>query len=111
MLKERGMKKWQGFILPEQVEAMAWLADEMAKVDKPVVDEYQRIDFDSRVDFAMEFNLPVEFTVWTAGKFSKVSGHVKYVDMIAQQFRVKLADGTIERVNMADVVDVRVVED
>lgn len=111
MLKERGMKKWQGFILPEQVEAMAWLADEMAKVDKPVVDEYQRIDFDSRVDFAMEFNLPVEFTVWTAGKFSKVIGHVKYVDMIVQQFRVKLADGTIERVIMADVVDVSVIED
>ncbi|MEH7521665.1 YolD-like family protein [Bacillus sp. JJ1503] len=110
-IKDRGLIKWQGFFMPEQVAMQRQLYEELSQTAQPIIDDYMRGEFDERVGYAMEYNLPVEFTLWQAGRTSTMIGRVKYVDIIAQQFRVELPSRTIERVNMSDVACVKIVED
>ncbi|AYA77316.1 YolD-like family protein [Bacillus sp. Y1] len=105
MIKDRGTKKWQGFFMTEHTELLRELNTEYNFVKKPIVDEYQMAEFDERICYAMEYALPIKFTIWEAGKTAEVVGRVHYVDVNAKQ--VRLAD---TRINMADVIAVEVVD-
>lgn len=105
MIKDRGTKKWQGFFMTEHTELLREFNTEYNFVKKPVIDEYQMAEFDERICYAMEYALPIKFTVWEAGKTTEVVGRVHYVDVNAKQ--VRLAD---TRINMADVIAVEVVD-
>lgn len=106
MIKDRGTKKWQGFFMTEHTELLREFANsEYNFVKKPVIDEYQMAEFDERICYAMEYTLPIKFTIWEAGKVETVTGRVHYVDVNAKQVRL---EG--QRINMADVIAVEVVD-
>ncbi|MDQ0154895.1 YolD-like family protein [Robertmurraya andreesenii] len=109
-LRDRGKLKWQGFFMPEQVALLRRFNDEYYHFEKPEVDEYQLAEFDERINYAMEYHLPVKFTLWEAGRFSELIGRVHYVDPITSQLRVKSAEGFV-RINLSDITAVEVVED
>lgn len=108
MIKDRGTKKWTSMMLPEHIGLLRQFADDYYHVEKPIVDEYELVEFDERIAFAMEYNLPVKFTVWEAGRMSEIVGRSHYVDPITKQVRVEQADGSFERLNMTDIVAVEI---
>lgn len=111
-LKDRGKMKWQAaLITPEHAAMLRALRGEQELCEKPIVDEFMRNEFDERVAYAMEFNMPIEFAVWQAGFISHVVGRVHYVEPIKQQLRIEREDGAVERLMMADVVGVEVLDD
>ncbi|MDF1507174.1 YolD-like family protein [Robertmurraya sp. DFI.2.37] len=106
------MANWNGFFLTEHIEALRQDNIDSKRVAKPIVGEDELAEFNQRVHYAMEYGLPVEVTIWEAGMFTKVFGRVHYVDNIRNQLRVERMDGEgFERVNIADVTAVEVVED
>lgn len=113
MIKDRGTKKWTSIMLPELIEELRdALYEEEYRTDKPIIDEYQQAEFDSLVEYAMEYNYPVEFTTWHDGYVSVAIGRVHYVDVVGKNFRIKLLDEyeSLDRVYMSDVIGVKVIE-
>lgn len=111
-IRDRGIIKWQpALIMPEQTAMMRALRNELEQCEKPIIDEHERAEFDERIGYAMEYNLPVVFSVWQAGFITEQVGRVHYVDPITQQMRIETLIGEFERLMLADVVGVGVVFD
>jgi len=99
-------------MMPELIADLRTAIEDEDKTEKPIIDEYQKADFDSQVAYAMEYNYPVEFTCWLDGYVSVVVGCVHYVDIAGNNFRLKLLDEfeSLDRVYMTDVIGVKVIE-
>ena len=112
MIKDRGLMKWApALIMPEQTAMLRALRGELEQCEKPIVDEHERAEFDERIGYAMEYNLPVVFSVWQAGFITDRVGRVHYVDETTQQMRIESLIGEFERLMLTDVVGVEVAED
>lgn len=88
------MANWNGFFLPEHIEALRQDYLDSKRVAKPIVGEDELAEFNQRIHYAMEYGLPVKFTIWESGKVSEIIGRVHFVDP--------------KRLNMADVVGVEI---
>lgn len=111
-IRDRGIVKWQpALIMPEHTAMMRALRNELEQCEKPIVDEHERSEFDERIGYAMEYNLPVVFSVWQAGFITEVAGRIHYIDPITKQMRIESLIGEFERLMLADVVGVEVAED
>lgn len=111
MIRDRGLQKWQGFFMTEHVAELKIMRDEMEKCEKPLIDEYQRAEFDEKVAYAMEMNMPVRLTQWIDGYLKDTVGRVHYCDVIKQQLRIETMMHDLIRVELADVVGVEIVDD
>lgn len=110
MIRDRGLQKWHGFFMPEHVAELNKIPDEMNKCEKPLIDEYQRVEFDERIAYAMEFNMPVRLTVWIGGHLKDTIGRVHYCDVVKQQLRIETLMHDFVRVNLSDVVGVEIID-
>ncbi|KRG13932.1 hypothetical protein ACA30_13475 [Virgibacillus soli] len=61
MMKDRGMKKWHGFMMPEHIGSLGGMWHEGEKEKKPILDEYQLREIDEKLATAQKFNLPIIF--------------------------------------------------
>ncbi|WML26269.1 YolD-like family protein [Neobacillus sp. OS1-33] len=108
-IRDRGKKKWQGaFFMPEQVKAQNELWRDAQRQLKPIMDEYEKEEFDQRISYAMEYHLPVLLTIWSDGFMEVITGKVHYVDPITHQLRIETKPGEFERVTFDSVVGVNV---
>ncbi|MEK5109882.1 YolD-like family protein [Cytobacillus sp. FSL K6-0129] len=105
-LKDRGIKKWQGFFMPEHVTELGVMHAELDHVAKPIIDEHQQAEFDARIAYAMEFNLALKISIWQAGNITEIVGRSHYVDHVRQKIRLVTLDGASAYVEMAEVVGV-----
>jgi len=80
-IRDRGKKKWQfAFGMPELIKAQQDLWADQDRTIKPIVDEYEKEEFDQRIRFAMEYNLSVKIKIWLNGYKSNFIGRIHYVD-------------------------------
>ncbi|MGO0739329.1 YolD-like family protein, partial [Bacillus licheniformis] len=63
-LKDRGSIKWTAMMLPEHVSLLRELESRQNKVKRPVLDLSQIEDMEMVISEAMEFNYPVQFSVF-----------------------------------------------
>ena len=77
---------------------------------KPIIDEYEREEFDQRICYAMEYNLSVKITIWTDGFTSDITGHIHYLDPILHQLHIELQEGEFCRIDFNDVIQVSIVD-
>ncbi|MDQ0971383.1 hypothetical protein QFZ31_001261 [Neobacillus niacini] len=77
---------------------------------KPLLDEYEKAEFDWSIAYAMEYNLPVEIKVWSDGFTETITGRIHYVDPITFQLRIEVKSNEIERIAFEDIVGVMIVE-
>jgi hypothetical protein len=110
-IRDRGKIKWQGaFFMPEQVKMQRDLWRDSQRQAKPLIDEYQAVEFDQRIAYAMEYKHMIKITVWSDGFTEVITGKVLYVDPIMKQLRVEVKTGEVERVAFDNVVGVTVVD-
>lgn len=109
-LNDRGLQKWQGMIFPEQKALFNEMLRDDEKRPQRIADEYELAEFDARIHYAMAYHLPVKLTVWDDGFTSEVAGELHYIDEITKELRVKLADGSVERLRFETLVGVEVIE-
>jgi hypothetical protein len=51
---------------------------------KLYLDDYQKDEFDKRICYAMEYNLPIKVTTWNNGGTSEFIGRTHYVDPLTK---------------------------
>lgn len=110
-IQDRGKKKWQfAFGMPELIKSQRNLWIDQKRMKRPIIDEYVKEEFDLRICYAMEYNLPVKVTIWTDGFLSEITGQIHYLDPITHQLRIELQRGDFRRVDFGDVIDLSVVD-
>jgi hypothetical protein len=110
MIRDRKMKKWQGFMMPEHIRALKILELESQKIEMPLLDEYQLQEFDERIHYSMDYHFPVEFTFLIEGFEHKIVGYVHYFDQLKRQINVKTLDGPGEYINFDNIMNVKVID-
>ncbi|MBS4195784.1 YolD-like family protein [Lederbergia citri] len=104
--KDRGMKKWHGFMMPEHIGSLGdmWHDDEKEK--KPILDETQLQEIDETLHAAIEFNMPIILTLWIDGFLKEEEGRLHHVDNVDK--RVSLVDsfGNVSQIDFENIVKV-----
>lgn len=90
-LKDRGIVKWKAAsFLPEQVSSLHDLVKDYYSTEKPILDEYQVVEFENKINYAMEYLLPVRFIAWEDGYEWVYSGNIKRLDPLSKTIDVEL---------------------
>jgi hypothetical protein len=110
-IKDRGLPKWApASFMPEGFAMIRDMYRDQERQEMPLLDEYQIEEFDRKVCYAMEYNLPLRFSVWEDGFVLEVVGRVHVRNEITRELRVKLEDGTMDRVKAGELVGVEVID-
>jgi hypothetical protein len=110
-IRDRGKKKWQpASFMPLGFEMTRAMFKDQERKLKPLLDEYEKEEFDRSIAYAMEYNLPVKIRVWSDGFTETITGPIHYVDPITCQLRIEVKSNDFERIALEDVVGVMVVE-
>jgi hypothetical protein len=110
-IRDRGKKKWQpASFIPLGFEMTTAMYKDQERKPKPLLDEYEKEEFDQNIAYAMEYNLPVKITVWSDGFTDSRTGTIHYVDPITYQLRIEMNSNEFEVIAFDDIVGVMVVE-
>lgn len=109
-IKDRGIKKWQGFFMPEHIKDLNVMWQDDHKIKMPILDEYQIQELENVVDYSMEYKRPVEFTLVTHGIQHQIKGFVHFIDNIKKQFHLKEMNNNVEYIKFDEIIDVKVIE-
>jgi hypothetical protein len=110
-LRDRGKMKWRpASFIPLGFEMTAAMFKDQERKMKPLLDEYEKEEFDRSIAYAMEYQLPVEIKVWSEGFRESITGFIHYVDPVTSQLRMEVKPGEFERIAFEHVVGVNVVE-
>ncbi|MDH5159798.1 YolD-like family protein [Heyndrickxia oleronia] len=109
-IRDRGMKKWHGFMMPEHIAAISELDLDGHRQAKPVLDEYQIEEMESRIHFAQESKIPVRMTVHIGGFADILVGTIVKTDPITKEVRLKVGE-LVEKIRWSDLVGVEIVDD
>lgn len=77
---------------------------------KPIIGEFHYEEFDQRICYSMEYNFAVKITKWVDGFNYEIVGRIHYIDPIHKEVRLKTKADEVERVKMADIIAVEVME-
>ncbi|MCJ8008882.1 YolD-like family protein [Lederbergia wuyishanensis] len=105
-IKDRGMKKWHGFMMPEHIGELHQMYEDYEKEKKPILDDFQLREIDEKLAVAQEFNLPVIFELWIDGFFEDAEGRVQNVDNLNKVVWITEWNGDLQKINMDNVVGV-----
>ncbi len=114
-LKDRGTIKWTAMMLPEHVSLIRELERSHNKVKRPVLDLAQIDDMEMIISEAMEFNNPVQFSVFKplpmlngpeTGEIVQIEGHIHYINQLRKLFHVVDSKGDTNLIKFEDIVGV-----
>lgn len=107
-IKDRGLKKWNGFFMPEHVEGIKQIWIDEKRIQKPLLDDYQVQEFEERIHFAKEKKLRIEFTVFDNGFTEVFNGKIHSFDQIKHQIKLLLDDNSFEYILFGEIMDVQI---
>ncbi|AZU61096.1 YolD-like family protein [Neobacillus mesonae] len=108
-IKDRGKIKWAAAaFIPEGFALTRKMFMDQEREPMPIIDEYEKEEFDLRICYAMEYNLPVKISVWDDGFIDEVIGRVHRRDELTRELRIELADGSFYCVKAGEMVGVEV---
>ncbi len=79
MINERGTKKWTSLMLPEQVQMLEEMYEEMDQKEKPILDDQQIEENSFKLRGALEHKLDVKITYFVDHDFKDIEGSVKNI--------------------------------
>ncbi|WP_456282928.1 YolD-like family protein [Bacillus sp. JZ34] len=116
-LKDRGSIKWTAMMLPEHVSLLRELESNQNKVKRPVLDMSQIEDMEMIKSEAMEFNNPVQFSLFKpmpmlngpeTGEIVQIEGHIHYINQLRKLFHVVDSKRDTNLIKFEDVVDIEI---
>ncbi|SIS01632.1 YolD-like protein [Peribacillus simplex] len=77
-IRDRGLVKWQAALIMPEHKA---LNNKIGEVDyflnkKPILDEYQVEEIENNIHYAMEYHLPIRFSLLNEGNPQELHGYV-----------------------------------
>ncbi|KAB2329423.1 YolD-like family protein [Bacillus mesophilum] len=106
MLRDRGLKKWQGFFMHEHTGLLQMDAQEDKKIAKPVLDQQELEEIGIVVMESLHYTLDIKVTVWQNGYFMNHLGIVNKLDYLMKYIVLEKDDESIKIM----IVDITAVE-
>ena len=73
---------------------------------KPVLDEYQVEEFENNIHYAMEYHLPISFTLHNAGNQQELHGYCVYIQPVMKELRIQKKDCSFEYIQFDEIISV-----
>ncbi|UAW07779.1 YolD-like family protein [Psychrobacillus phage PVJ1] len=109
MLKDRGMQKWKGMMLPEHTALLNEYFGEKKKVPKPELDEWALHEIEESLQLAIKRKCDVLLKIWEDGRLYIRGGEIARVDL--QRRILELDDPFgLHTFSLDDIVDVTAAE-
>lgn len=109
--KDRGLLKWlPAHFMPEQRAMLKKLEIEQNYQNKPLIDEYEMLEHENRIHYAMEFAFFVNVKVWREGFFHDFMGRVNRLDRFSKKIYLETGRGYIQKIVFDEIVGVEVEE-
>lgn len=80
MLKDRGIKKWQGLMMTEHVAALRKMDNELTQEQQKSLSDWEFEDLQMTISQALQQNLAITLEVWEGDKYTKCKGVIKAID-------------------------------
>jgi hypothetical protein len=94
-MMDRGLKKWNGFIMPEQKELIRQAYIENLKTEKPALDEGQLLEINDLLVRSMQNQEPIELKIWIDGFVRDFGPFIIHkIDPYKRNLYVQDRDGT-----------------
>lgn len=106
MIKDRGIKKYHGFFMPEQIKMLRELGNDYQKLPRPQLDEDQIEVMEQLFSESLESQTILEVTTWKNGFFSSRIGFVKRVDPISKKVFIIDELGTLISIDFFYIINV-----
>jgi len=87
--KDRGMKKWHGFFMPEHVKQIRGLSQEYYKVPRPNLSDEQIEDMERLLAEGLNNKILLEITAWKNGFFNTRVGTVIKIDVFNKEILIQ----------------------
>ncbi|MCY8932480.1 YolD-like family protein [Bacillus atrophaeus] len=100
-------KRWeQKFFLPKQRTALLNRKEQVQKIEKPILDEYQLEEMARIICEAMEFNSVLVISVFRDGFTEEITGQVHYINEVKQRLHVKDLKGDTRFIAFDSIVNI-----
>jgi hypothetical protein len=110
-IRDRGKIKWQpASFMPVGFGMTRAMFKDQERTMKPLLDVYEKEEFDRSITYAMEYNLQVKIKIWSDAFTETITGRIHYVDLNTLQLHIEVKTGEFERIAFEDVVGVILVE-
>ena len=86
--KDRGMKKWNGFFMPESIKMLKNLWEDDHKTPRPHLDETEIEEMERLLSESMDTKMLLEITTWTNGFFTSRVGFVTKIDPLKKRIQI-----------------------
>ena len=111
-IRDRGLVKWQAALIMPEHKA---LHKKMGEVDyflnkKPILDECQVEEFENNIHYAMEYHLPIRFSLHKQENPQELHGDCVYIHPVTRELRIQKNDNSFEYIQFDEVIGV-IVED
>lgn len=107
MIKDRGMKKWQGMMLPEHVRFLGEHRRKLTLHEQPFLDEQQYERMQEILVKLLNCSAEAEYKVWDNGEYKRWRGTITKIDVYARKLHYKNAYGYNEEpLNIDNIVDI-----
>ncbi|MBD8591643.1 MULTISPECIES: YolD-like family protein [Peribacillus] len=106
MINDRGIIKYQGFLMPEHIKMLKELDTDDHKVPRPQLDERQIEDMEQLFSESLATQTILEIITWKNGFFSSKIGFVKRIDPISKKVFIKDELGTLISIDFINITNV-----
>lgn len=104
-LKDRGTIKWTAIMLPEHVKMLKEMFAEDEKIEKPLIDEQQKVTNDLAVQRALQEGIAVDVKFYDQGKIKMTRDRILFVDALNGWLRLERIKIKIDQVLSVHCVD------
>ncbi|MEW5592072.1 YolD-like family protein [Peribacillus frigoritolerans] len=107
-IRDRGLVKWQAALIIPEHKA---LHKKRGEVDyflnkKPILDEYQVEGLENNIHYAMEYHLPISFTLHNVGNPKELHGYCVYIHPVTKELRIQNKDSSFEYIRFDEIIGV-----
>ena len=108
-IRDRGSKKWVAMMLPEHVTMLRDYHEEIKKVPRPDLNEFDYEAIQEQIEIAMKRNVDIEIKRWRDGEFLYHRGTIQWIDL---NRRVLELDDPYRfyEIKIDEIVDVTILE-
>ena len=103
---DRGMKKWQGLMLPEHVKLIRELSENENYIQQSLLDDWELQQIQEELEIAYKRRCPAQVTVWRKGEHVTYIGEISELDHRLNLISVEGPFGE-DRIPVVDVVKVQ----
>lgn len=108
-IRDRGSKKWVAMMLPEHVTMLRDYHEEIKKVPRPDLNEFDYEAIQEQIEIAMKRNVDIKVKRWKDGEFLYHRGTIQWIDLNKRVLELEDPYRFYE-VKIDEIVDVTILE-